>query len=205
MDWTVPALLGAYHGLNPAMGWLFAVALGLQHRRVSRVLSALPAIAVGHAASVALVLAAAVGAGTLLPAGLLRIVGACVLFAFGGWLLLRRRSHPRWVGMRVGLKELAWWSFLMSTAHGAGLMLLPVVTTGTHVHAGSHHHLGHAVQGGIAAFGAHTAAMFLAMSVAALIVYEVLGVEFLRRGWVNLDGVWAGAMFVAGAATLLIR
>lgn len=205
MIWAIPAFLGAYHGLNPAMGWLFAVALGLQRRRATGVLRALPPIALGHAASVTLTVTIISGGGLLLSTDVLRIGGAGVLFAFGTWLLLRRRTHPRWVGMRLGFRDLTLWSFLMSTAHGAGLMLLPVLVGGTAARVAAHGHAHPVLQGGVVALVAHTAAMFLVMSAVALIVYRILGVGFLRRTWINFDAFWTGAIFLAGMITLLVR
>ncbi|HEX6069974.1 MAG TPA: hypothetical protein VFZ18_09120 [Longimicrobiaceae bacterium] len=205
MSWAIPALLGAYHGLNPAMGWLFAVALGLQRRRASGVLMALPPIALGHAASVAVAIVVVGAGGWLLPAGLLRVMGAAVLFAFGGWLLLRRGRHPRWVGMRLGFRDLALWSFVMSSAHGAGLMLLPVLVGGAAAHPHAHGGFDPAVQYGLIAAVSHTAAMFLVMSAMALLTYRVLGLSFLRRAWINFDLFWTGAIFAAGVVTLLVH
>jgi hypothetical protein len=202
MSWIVPAALGAYHGLNPGMGWLFAVALGLQERRAAAVLRALPPIALGHAASVAIVVALAAGASVVVPALVLRVAGAVLLFAFAALLLLRR-IHPRWVGMRLGARDLTVWSFVMSSAHGAGLMLLPVVVHGSggaapaaqpHAHA--------AASAGSAVLAIHTAAMFGAMAAAALLAFHVLGVGFLRRAWLNTDVLWAAAL-VASAMVLL--
>jgi hypothetical protein len=204
MRWVLPALLGAYHGLNPAMGWLFAVALGLQQRKASAVMRALPPIALGHAASVALILAAFVGARLLIPALLLRITGAAALFGFAAFLLLRRRAHPRWVGMRLGFRDLTFWSFLMSTAHGAGLMLLPWLTSASISPAGAHAAHAAATSGAPAVL-AHTLAMFAAMSAAALVVFRVMGVSFLRRAWINLDAFWIGALVLSGVVTLIVR
>ena len=205
MSWAIPALLGAYHGLNPAMGWLFAVALGLQRRRASGVLVALPPIALGHAASVAVAIVVVGAGGWLLPAELLRVMGAAVLFAFGGWLLLRRGRHPRWVGMRLGFRDLTLWSFLMSSAHGAGLMLLPVLIGGAAAHPYGHGGVDPAVQHGMIAAASHTVAMFLVMSATALLAYRVLGLSFLRRAWINFDLFWTGAIFAAGVVTLLVH
>ena len=125
--WLALAGLGAYHGLNPAMGWLFAVALGLQERRRWAVLRALPAIALGHEASIAAVAAVLAVARIFTAAELLRPLGAIGLVLFGVFKLLKPRSHPRWVGLRVGPRDLVVWSFLMSSAHGAGLMLFPII------------------------------------------------------------------------------
>ena len=202
MSWIVPAALGAYHGLNPGMGWLFAVALGLQERRAAAVLRALPPIALGHAASVAIVVALATGASVIVPAPVLRAAGAILLFGFAALLLLRR-IHPRWVGMRLGARDLTVWSFVMSSAHGAGLMLLPVVVHGSGGAASagqSHAHA--AATAGSAVLAIHTTAMFGAMAAAALLAFHVLGVGFLRRAWLNTDVLWAAAL-AASALVLL--
>jgi hypothetical protein len=125
--WLTLALLGAYHGLNPGMGWLFAVALGLQERSRSAVIRAFAPIALGHAASIAVVVALVGALQTVVSPSLLRYAGAGLLVAYGLYKLLAPMSHPRWVGMRVGFRDLTAWSFLMATAHGAGLMLVPVL------------------------------------------------------------------------------
>ena len=204
--WLALVGLGAYHGLNPAMGWLFAVALGLQERSRRAVLQALIPIALGHEASIALVVVL-VGAAELVTAPrVLRVVGAVALVLFGLYKFLRPRSHPRWVGMRVTPRELVLWSFLMSSAHGAGLMLFPVLLgLPAHDHA---HQVPALAPGGVgvaqdaAAVLLHTLAMLLAMGAVAVLVYEKLGVGVLRRAWVNLDLVWAVAVVAAGVTTL---
>lgn len=199
--------LGAFHGVNPAMGWLFAVARGLQERSRVALLWSLPAIAAGHAASVGVVAVAVTVTGSLVASRTVAIVGGAIVVAFGMWRLLSRR-HFRWVGMRLSLAQLTAWSFLMSSAHGAGLMLVPVLAgaQGEPAHAG---HAGATVAGaaleGVNATVVHTLAMFATASGAAVLVYEVLGVAVLRRSWFNVDWVWAVALVVAGAATLLIR
>ena len=124
--WITLAALGAYHGINPAMGWLFAVALGLQERSRGAVFSAFPPIALGHAASVALVVGVVVVGRAIVPIDALKIMGCVALVSFGIYKLVRS-SHPRWVGMRVGFRDLTAWSFLMASAHGAGLMLVPIL------------------------------------------------------------------------------
>jgi hypothetical protein len=125
--WLTLVLLGAYHGLNPGMGWLFAVALGLQEQRRAAVIRAFAPIALGHAASIALVVALVGALQTVVSPAPLKYAGAGLLIAFGLYKLFVPMSHPRWVGMRVGFRDLAVWSFLMATAHGAGLMLVPVL------------------------------------------------------------------------------
>jgi len=225
--WAALVLLGAFHGVNPAMGWLFAVALGLQRRSRRALLGALLPLALGHEAAIAVVVLLGVVAGAAAPPGLLRPAAALALIAFGAFKLLRPRSHPRWVGMRVGPWDLVLWSFLMSSAHGAGLMLLPVLLglggaaeaappVSAHTHADGRVHVhtletapatlngltGAALAQDAAAVVVHSGAMLLVMAAVALLVYERLGLAVLRRMWVNLDAVWAGAVVVAGVFTL---
>ncbi|MEU8198736.1 hypothetical protein AB0C10_33635 [Microbispora amethystogenes] len=196
MTLTAVILLGAFHGINPAMGWLFAVARGLQERSRDLLLQSLPVIALGHLASVALVVAVVSATGSLVTGTALAIGAGALLVGFGLWHLLARR-HFRWVGMRLSLPQLAAWSFLMSSVHGAGLMLLPVLTR----MPASHH--GHALSGGLLVAGVHTLAMFLTATVVAVVVYEFLGVAVLRRAWFNLDRMWAFALVGAGVLTLV--
>jgi hypothetical protein len=217
--WLTLVLLGAYHGLNPAMGWLFAVSLGLQEGRREAVLKALWPIALGHALAVTLVVAAVLGAQVVLPLDVLKYLGAGALILFGIYKLVRRK-HPRWVGMRVGFRDLTAWSFLMASAHGAGLMLVPVLLklSGTMQQMElqareAHEHWGHsvhlfltnpAVLTDFAAVAVHTLATFAVMAVVALVVYERLGLMILKRTWFNVDLLWAGALVGAGIITLLI-
>ena len=204
--WVALGLLGLYHGVNPAMGWLFAVALGLQEGSRHAVLQALVPIALGHEAAIALAVVLVRGAEAVAAPDALRLAGAALLVLFGAYKFLRPRSHPRWVGMRVTARELALWSFLMSSAHGAGLMLVPVLLG---LHAEAHPPAwaalglgaGSVVQD-VAAVLVHTGAMLLAMGAVALLVYEKLGVGVLRKAWVNLDLVWAAAFVAVGVTTL---
>ena len=213
--WLALALLGAYHGLNPAMGWLFAVALGLQEQRRGAVLQALPPIALGHAIAISLAVLVIGVARIVVPLDVLSYVCAGVLTLFGLYKLARRR-HPRWVGMRVGFRDLTAWSFLMASAHGAGLMLIPVLLrlSPTEQMQGAHArgaHTDHATMTGsasgladLAAVGLHTLALFAVMGVIAVVVYEKLGVMLLKRTWFNLDLLWAGALVGAGLITLVV-
>ena len=125
--WILLGLLGAYHGLNPAMGWLFAVGLGMQDRDRRSVLRALPPIAVGHEAAIAMVAALVIGLGVLADTRPLHLAAAAALIGFGVFRFLKPRAHFRWTKLRVNRRELTLWSFLMSTAHGAGLMVAPVL------------------------------------------------------------------------------
>jgi hypothetical protein len=193
--------LGAFHGLNPAMGWLFAVALGLQAtpdprgRRIAA-LRALPPIAAGHLLSVTAVAAVFAVTASAVTSRAVTIGAGALLAGMGLWRLLSRR-HFRWVGMRLSPWELGVWSFLMSSVHGAGLMLVPVLA----------HHSSVAVPASLgwaaAASLLHAAAMLLTAGVVALVVLEILGLGVLRRAWLNVDRIWAVALIGAGAATAL--
>ena len=213
MSWPQLAALGAlgaFHGLNPAMGWLFAVARGMQERSRGVLLRSLPPIAAGHLASVAIVAAVVSATESVVAGNVVGIAGGLLLVGFGLWRLLSER-HFRWARMRLSTAQLAGWSFLMSSAHGAGLMLLPVLAT-TAV-TGHDHHLpaGARLDGtpaaaleGLAAAGVHTVAMFAVMAACAWLVYEFVGVNVLRRAWFNMDRVWAGVMVAAGALTIAL-
>jgi hypothetical protein len=197
------------------MGWLFAVALGLQEQRRGAVLRALPPIALGHAVAILLAVLVIGVAQIVVPVDVLRYVCGGVLILFGLYKLLRRK-HPRWVGMRVGFRDLTAWSFLMASAHGAGLMLIPVLlrfsSTGAAYGMDAHGaHTGYADPTGsatvlvdLAAVGLHTLATFVVMAAIAVVVYEKLGVMILKRTWFNLDLLWAGALVAAGVITLVV-
>lgn len=208
--WVLMALLGAYHGLNPAMGWLFAVALGMQERDRGAVLRALPPIAIGHELAIAVVALLVLGVGALTDPSVLHLGAGLALIAFGVFRFAKPRAHPRWTRARVNRRELTWWSFLMSSAHGAGLMVAPVlIGAGASSEAAAGDHALAAVQsqglsipGSALAVTLHVAAMLAVMGVIAIVVYDRVGVAVLRRAWVNLDAVWAGAFVMAGVLTL---
>jgi hypothetical protein len=210
MDWQAMVLLGAYHGINPGMGWLFAVALGMQHGSARGVWRALPPIALGHAASVGIVLAIAALAGLVLPLGALEVLVAVTLTTLGLYRLWRHR-HPRYGGMQVGFRDLTVWSFLMASAHGAGFMVLPfVMPSSVALSAAGSEHAAHlaSMPGAMAAPDAvaiaiHTLAYLVVMALAAWVVYRKLGLGLLRSAWFNLDWLWAGALFVTGVVVLL--
>ncbi len=209
-SWAALFALGAGHGINPAMGWLFAVALGLQRGRGAAVWGALGPLALGHAAAIAAAIAAASLAGLLVPLDVLRWGTAGLLVGLGLFRLVRSR-HIAYGGMLVSGRELATWSFLMASAHGAGLMVLPLVI-GDGPPAGHGQHLAAASLIGSAAVewsGAwaalvHTAGYLLATGTIAVVVYEWLGLRFLRTAWVNLDLVWAVMLVVTGIATVVL-
>ena len=197
MEWSAVLLLGAYHGINPAMGWLFAVALGMQQGSARGVWRALPPIALGHAVSVGAVLVAGALAQMVVPLAVIKVVVAAVLVVFGMYRLWRHR-HPRFGGMQVGFRDLTVWSFLMATAHGAGLMVLPfVISMSDHVMAasGGHHHDLAATGTGMPwvaalALSLHSLAYLCVLAITAWIVYRKVGLALLRRAWLNLDYIF---------------
>jgi uncharacterized membrane protein len=219
--WAALFLLGAYHGVNPGMGWLFAVALGMQKKSASAVWQSLVPIAAGHFVAIGLVVAAAAIAGAVLPLRYLKIAAACVLFAFGLRQLIRK-SHPRWGGMQIGFRDLCIWSFLMASAHGAGFMLLPILLKMSALRAAdfgdSAHHLHGLGFAGSSTAGAwtggawtasiallvHTLGYLVVTGLIAFVVYEKLGLGVLRKTWVNLDLIWALALIATAGFTLLI-
>ena len=198
--WAALVLLGAYHGINPGMGWLFAVARGLQEKRRQAVLNSLLPIALGHEAAIVIVVVAVSLTEQFLQPYLVRLIAAFVLVSFGVYKLARPRSHPSGFGMRVGFRGLAGWSFLMSSAHGAGLMLAPVLL-GLPI-AGAYHSLSEISLTAAAAATLHVTAMLLVMGVVAVIIYERVGLRILRRGWFNLDLGWSFVLIGSGAITL---
>ena len=214
--WLTLAALGAFHGLNPAMGWLFAVALGLQERRLRAVTAALGPIALGHTLAIAVAVLTVGLLGTVLPQRLLLALGGALLLTFAAYKVATRFRHPRWVGMRVGPRELVFWSFLMASAHGAGLMLVPILIglrgdgiSTAMAHSGHHGHMPFSSPGAsetllpaLAAVGIHSVAMLGVAAIVALVVYQKLGVEVLRRAWLNLDFIWIGALTLTGGLAL---
>jgi hypothetical protein len=203
--WLVLFALGAYHGLNPAMGWLFAVSLGLQEKTSRAVWRALPPLALGHLLSMSAVVAVFGILQIGLSNGLVRMVAALVLVALGVTRMVSSR-HPRWAsrtGMRVGFLDLTIWSFLMATAHGAGLMLLPVLFSLPGGDHSQHMHAGAALpQPWLIAVAVHTFAYLATAGAIGLVVYRYVGLAFLRRAWVNLDVLWGMALIIAGVVTV---
>ena len=210
MPWAV-LLLGVYHGINPGMGWLFAVALGMQQGSARGVWRALPPIAAGHAIAVGVVLLLGAVAGLVVPLQAIRIIVACILIGFGVYRLWRHR-HPRFGGMQVGFRDLTIWSFLMASAHGAGFMVLPLVigfsaadieaSGAGHAHATAPFGAGARVLW--TALGVHTVAYLAVTALLAWVVYTRVGVAILRKVWFNLDWLWACSLLLAGVIVLLL-
>jgi hypothetical protein len=218
--WLAVSGLGIFHGINPAMGWLFAVALGLQEQKRAAVLRALPPIALGHALSIGIIITVVLFARVSLSHTTLKIAAAAVLFAFGLYRLFRSR-HPNWVGMRVGFGDLTLWSFIMASAHGAGLMLIPLFLKSFQAplapdmsRMGSHMSM-HPISASefanfstpfllIGSILVHTCGYLLATGLVAMLVYEKLGVGILRRAWFNVDLFWMLALMITGVLILFL-
>jgi hypothetical protein len=202
--WLVLIGLGAFHGLNPAMGWLFAVALGLYRQSRAVVLVSLIPIALGHAAAIAVVVYAVIGLGMAIDQGAFRILSGVLLIAWGTYHLLYGHRHRVRIGLKTGLVGLALWSFVMATAHGAGMMLIPVLMPleqlGEHAH---HMPATDSLMIASLAVLVHSLAMLVVTGIVALVVYEWVGLDFLRRGWINLDLVWTTALIGIGLWLLL--
>ncbi len=201
-------LLGAYHGINPGMGWLFAVALGMQEQKGSAVAKSLIPIAIGHALAIGSVLLVAAVLGMTVPLSAVRYFVAAILIGLGIYSLVRHQ-HARWVRMRVGFRDLTVWSFLMASAHGAGLMVVPVLLRSNTVEAqgqmAGHNHMA-AVGSPLTAMlatGVHTIAYLAITGLFAWVVYRKLGLAILRKAWFNFDLIWAAALMTTGILTLL--
>jgi hypothetical protein len=221
--WVMLIVLGAAHGINPAMGWLFAVSLGLQEGSGRAVWRALGPLAFGHALAIAAALLAAAALGMVVPLVYVKWIAAAALLTFGIAQLVRHR-HPRLAGMRVGAKDLAVWSFIMASAHGAGLMAVPFVLelsgaksgpegSGIGAHGAHAAHTSHGnmtiagLTGETAGFVAtllHTGGYLLVAGLVAFVVYRKLGLRLLRTAWINLNVVWAGALILTALLTPLL-
>ena len=204
--WLALAGLGAFHGLNPSMGWLFAVARGLQGRSRRALLESMLPITLGHALSIAGVVAVVAMLRAFVDLMILQIGTGIGLVAFGLYRLFAR--HQGRAGMQIGAGQLVLWSFLMATAHGAGLMLIPVLVgmpsgiTYAHVHSAGITSVGSSTTTALAAVGIHTLAMLVTAAATAVVVYEWVGLAFLRRGWVNFELIWVLALVGAGLIVL---
>ena len=193
--WASFAGLGFFHGLNPAMGWLFAVALGMHRGGRAAVLLALPPMAVGHAMSIWMVAASVIAVGTVVSISAVHVLAGAILLLWAGYHWFYGHRHRVRVGMTVGAAGLAGWSFLMATAHGAGLMLVPALVPlcrGTPA-------LGNrSLLLSIAAVAVHTFTMLAVTGLVAVLVHGWLGLGFLRRSWINFDLLWTAALVATG-------
>jgi len=200
--WLALAGLGLFHGLNPAKGWLFAVALGLHRGSQRVVLLSLVPITLGHAAAVAAVLLAVLALGLVIDHAMLLRVAALVLIGWALWHALYGHQRRVRVGMQTGLVGLVLWSFLMASGHGAGLMLIPALQplcSAVQPAKGATYDVPIA----LAALGVHSAVMLATIAAVSLIVYNWTGVDFLRRGWINVDLIWVAVLATCGVILLV--
>jgi len=200
-------LLGAFHGINPGMGWLFAVALGMQERRMRAVWQALIPLTLGHGLAIGVVVLLAAFAGLAVPSASLKLPVAVTLAALGVYRLVRH-AHFAGAGMRVGMRGLTVWSFLMATCHGAGLMVLPVFLGMTATGLGASCHApadasSDAAAAVVATF-VHGAGYLIVTAAVAWLVFAKVGVGILRKAWINLDVVWAVVLIATGILTVLL-
>jgi len=200
--WLTLAGFGAFHGLNPAMGWLFAVALGLHRRSRGVVVLALLPIAFGHAVAVSAVLLAVLLFGTVVDTTLLaRLAGMFLIVWAAGHLLAGHRAPVR-IGMQTGLAGLALWSFVTAGAHGAGFMLIPaLLSLCVSQEMAGDLAVSTSLPMSVAALAVHTGAMLAVIGAVSLVVFD-RGLAFLRRGWINLDVLWSVAL--AGGGIFLL-
>ena len=201
--WLALAGLGAFHGVNPAMGWLFAVALGMHRQSRVELVAALPPIAFGHALSIAAVAGSFVAAGVLFNQRLVQAASGFLLIAWAAYHQLYGHKRRSRVGMQVGRAGLIGWSFLMATAHGAGLMLLPALiplcAAGSPM---SEIAAARSATLALAAVAVHMGAMLVVTATIALVIYDWIGLAVLRTAWLNTELVWTGAL--AGTGVLLL-
>lgn len=201
--WWAVILSGFYHGINPGMGWPLAVSAALMERKVSALPGALGALAIGHFLAMTAI---------LLPFSLMiqlvfweqeiRIAAGIIVALMGLYLLINPR-HPKMLA-RIHPTRLGLWSFVAATAHGAGLMLVPIFLGICEIGQDDvgHQAAGTLMRGNIQTAlmvaGVHTLAMVIAGGLMAVAVYLWLGLKFLSRSWFNLDRVWAISLICVG-------
>ena len=202
--WWAVVAVGAYHGINPGMGWPLAVSSALMEGRARALPKALAALAVGHFLSMVLILLPfSLMTALVIYAREIRIGAALIVIAMGVYLLINRR-HPRFLS-RVPPSRLVLWSFLAALAHGAGLMLVPMYLGigEMAMHDDPGHHAAMILMAAnlgtaLAVAAVHTAAMVAAGGAMAGAVYWWFGLRFLSKTWFNLDVVWALSLIGVG-------
>ena len=207
--WWAVIFSGIYHGVNPGMGWPLAVSAALFERKKSAMIKASAMLATGHFLAMIVI---------LLPFSMMyflvnnereiRLGAGVLVIAMGIYLLINRR-HPK-ILARIHPAKLGLWSFLAATAHGAGLMLVPIYLgiCGLLVLGESVSGTGHAAaqvlmsSNIVTAFlvaATHTFAMTFAGAAIALLVYNWFGLKFISKSWFNLDLIWAFSLIIVGA------
>ena len=199
--WLALVGLGTFHGVNPAMGWLFAVALGLHRGSDWALLGALPPIALGHALSIGLASAAVSVLGVVIDPHGVRIGAGMLLLTWALYHWFYGHRHRVRIGMTAGFFGLTTWSFLMATAHGAGLMVIPALIPLCQAEHGAS---GGLLWVSVAATALHTGTMLLVTALIAITVYRCFGLALLRRSWINFDLLWTVMLLATGALLILL-
>ncbi|HEY7750128.1 MAG TPA: hypothetical protein VH933_15815 [Aestuariivirgaceae bacterium] len=201
--WLALAGLGAFHGINPAMGWLFAVALGMHRGSRSVIFKALPALAIGHALSIATVAGAMTFTGIMINQRVFLAAAGMVLIAWAIYHYFFGHRHRIRIGMQTGLAGLAFWSFVMATAHGAGAMVIPALMPLCLASPGFSPITAQAIAStALVAVAIHTGVMLVVAGIVALVVYDWIGVGILRRAWINFDAIWTIALAAMGGVLI---
>jgi hypothetical protein len=207
--WLAVIASGLYHGVNPGMGWPLVVSAGLMGRSRKDLAAALPPLAAGHIlATLVILLPFALASALLQWQHEVRIVASVMVIAFGIFRLISRR-HPRAL-VRIKPTQLALWSFAIATAHGAGLMLLPIyfgicsIDRPNAAHQAASILMTQNLSMALLVSVAHALAMVAAGGLIALLVYAWLGLKFLSLVWFNLDLTWAISLILIGGIGIIL-
>jgi hypothetical protein len=201
--WLVVAGSGIYHGINPGMGWPLAVSAGLMGKGRRDLLAALGPLAVGHFLAMAGILLPFAAMAALVTWQREIRIGAGLVVIMAGIYLLINRRHPRFLA-RIRPTQLALWSFAVATAHGAGLMLVPIylgLCRTQEMDAG--HQAAATLIGGnlltaITVSAVHALAMIVSGGIIAFAVHKWMSLNFISKSWFNLDIVWALSLILVG-------
>ena len=207
--WWAVILSGAYHGLNPGMGWPLAVSAALMERKAAAMPKALLLLTTGHLlAMIAILLPFSLMIWLIEREYEIRLIASFIVIGMGIYLLINSK-HPRYLA-RIHPAKLGLWSFLSAIAHGAALMLVPIYLGICQIAEdnGSTENAGHLAAQNLmsndlfTALGVslvHTVSMGLAGALLAILVYFWLGLKFISQAWFNLDKIWACSLILVGA------
>lgn len=206
--WLAVVASGAYHGISPGMGWPLAVSAGLMERRASALFAALLSLAVGHFLAIAVMLLPFTMLLLLVAwQGSIQAAAGLGVMGFGLFKLCNPR-HAK-ILARIRPTQLAFWSFAVAIAHGAGLMLAPVYLALCQTsdldpgHAAAQSLINASVDLAVVVVAAHATAMIITGGFAAWACYRFLGLKFISRSWFNLDTIWAASLLLVGALGFL--
>ena len=207
--WWAVILSGAYHGLNPGMGWPLAVSAALMERKAVAMPKALLLLTTGHLlAMIAILLPFSLMIWLVEREYEIRLIASFIVIGMGIYLLINSK-HPRYLA-RIHPAKLGLWSFLSAIAHGAALMLVPIYLGICQIAEdnGNTENAGHLAAQNLmsndlfTALGVslvHTVSMGIAGALLAILVYFWLGLKFISQAWFNLDKIWACSLILVGA------